>query len=302
MRFKSSQFFDNIQFDNIEKGWMRILRLMLMTLVVLSLSTPSLASPAEGAVGGATDPIQDKDKVKSGKQAKKEQELSASLQGLTVSAFNSEMVDGAGFIDKMVSSADSYQNYSFDYTMKVFKGKKTIVEQGVFYFKKPRLIRLEETGDFKKGSVAILGPNGKVKAHMGGSFKMFVVELDPGSNMLKSANGHPMVESDFTSLAQALKHFLKTGVTSQVTKEAFEMKAEHDRVYILELRKTHDQTKIWKRVAVSSRTHLPVQWWDYDDDGNLWSHANWDSFKPNQQLADSIFSMKGDKDSDKDAG
>ncbi len=286
-------------FDNIGKDWLRIFRLVVMTLVVLSLSTSSLASRAEGAVGVVKDPTQ---QPKSSKQAKKDQELSSSLQGLTISAFNSEMVDGAGFVDKMVSSADSYQNYSFDYTMKVFKGKKTIVEQGVFYFKKPRLIRLEETGDFKKGSVAILGPNGKVKAHMGGSFKMFVVELDADSNMLKSANGHPMVESDFTSLAQALKHFLKTGVTCQVTKEAFDMKAEHDKVYILELRKSHDQTKIWKRVAVSSRTHLPLQWWDYDDDGNLWSHANWDSFKPNQQLADSIFNIKGDKETGKDAG
>ncbi|MBX9668010.1 MAG: hypothetical protein K2X93_10345 [Candidatus Obscuribacterales bacterium] len=276
-------------FDNIEKDWLRIFRLVVMPLVVLSLSTSSLASRAEGAVGVVTDPTQ-QDKPKSSKQAKKDQELSSSLQGLTISAFNSEMVDGAGFVDKMVSSADSYQNYSFDYTMKVFKGKKTIVEQGVFYFKKPRLIRLEETGDFKKGSVAILGPNGKVKA------------LDADSNMLKSANGHPMVESDFTSLAQALKHFLKTGVTCQVTKEAFDMKAAHDKVYILELRKSHDQTKIWKRVAVSSRTHLPLQWWDYDDDGNLWSHANWDSFKPNQQLADSIFNIKGDKDTGKDAG
>ena len=76
------------------------------------------------------------------------------------------------------------------------------------------------------------------------------------------------------------------------------MKAEHDKVYILELRKPHDPDKIWKRVAVSSRTHLPLQWWDYDDDGELWSHANWDDFRPNQQLADSLFDMGGKTDKD----
>jgi len=124
--------------------------------------------------------------------------------------------------------------------------------------------------------------------------KMFVVELDPNSNMLRSANGFPMTDSDFSSLSSALKGYLKQGYTAQVTREAFDMKAEHDRVFVLELRKPKDSSKLWKRVAVSARTHLPVQWWDYDDDGDLWSHANWNDFKPNQQLADSLFDIKND--------
>ncbi len=266
----------------------RLLRLALVMVALFSIVAPTLAAPAQGAVSGAD--------TSSGKKPnKKEQELTSSLQGLTGSPFNSDMVDGAGFIDKMISSAASYNNYSFDFTMKVFKDKKTVVEEGIFYFKqKPRMIRLEETGSFKKGSVAILGANGKVKAHMGGGMKMFVVELDPNNAMLRSANGFPMTDSDFISLGQALKSYLKQGVTSQVTREAFDMKAEHDRVFVLELRKTKDTSKLWKRVAVSARTHLPLQWWDYDDDGDLWSHANWNDFKPNQQLADSLFNIKND--------
>ncbi len=269
----------------------RALRLSLVVVALFSIVAPTMASPAHGAMVASSD-------TSSKKPSKKELELSDSLQGLTGSPFNNDMVDGSGFIDKMIASANSYKSYSFDYTMKVFKDKKTIVEQGIFYFKQsPRMIRLEETGSFKKGSVAILGANGKVKAHMGGSMKMFVVELDPSSNMLRSANGFPMTDSDFSSLSTALKNYLKQGVTSQVTREAFEMKAEHDRVFILELRKKSDPSKLWKRVAISARTHLPVQWWDYDDSGELWSHANWNDFKPNQQLADSLFNIKNDDNS-----
>lgn len=261
---------------------------LLLIVVAVSLTAPSMASPAEGVVGRMV-----------AKTDAKTPELSSGLDGLTGSAFSSDMVDGAGFIEKMLAASDSLSDYSFEYTMNVFKNKKTVVEEGVFYFKKPHLIRLEETGDYKRGAVAILGVNGKVKAHLGGGLKMFVVELEPASNLLRSANGHPMVESDFHSLSMALKQFLRQGVVSQVTKDAVELKQERDRVFILELRRANAPAKLWKRVAVSARTHLPVQWWDYDDDGDLWSHATWNSFKPNQQLADSLFDINGDKDSEK---
>jgi outer membrane lipoprotein-sorting protein len=271
-----------------------VLRSVLAFAILLLLTAPSMASSAQGAIVSPDLVAKSKPVQKPGKTA---DEISTSLQGLTDSPFNNDMVDGAAFIDKMLAATEAYRDYSFDYTMKVFKGKKTVLEQGVFYFKKqPRLIRLEETGDYKHGAVAVLGANGKVKAHLGGGMKMFVVELDPSSNMLRSANGHPMTDSDFHSLAVALKSFLKQGYSSQVTREAFDLKVEHERVFVVELRKVTDQSKIWKRIAVSARTHLPVQWWDYTDDGALWSHATWDGFKPNQQLADSVFSIDGDKD------
>lgn len=268
-----------------------LMHVLVTVLAALCLITPDLASRAHGAVGGGD--LSAPQTARAGKApGKREQELSASLKGLSGIPFDNDMVDGANFIDKMLAAADSYHDYSFEFTMKVFKDRKTVSEAGVFYFKKPRLIRLEETGDYKRGAVAVLTANGKVQAHLGGGLKMFTVELDPNNNMLKSANGHPMIESDFFSLATALKQYLKQGVVSQITREAFDMKAEHDRVFVLEMRKAKDPSKIWKRVAVSARTHLPVQWWDYDDDGDLWSHANWSDFKPNQQLADSLFDIK----------
>src|SRR5262245_36371146 len=71
--------------------------------------------------------------------------------------------DGAEFLKEMAAAADALQSYSFQSHMNVFKGEKTIDENSKFFFKKPRKMRAEELGPFKKGSVAILLSNGKVK-------------------------------------------------------------------------------------------------------------------------------------------
>lgn len=271
----------NCYWTNRLNGY-RLSRFLFSFVLVVSLFIPCAPSPAAGAIT--------KD---NGSKKSENKELMTSLQGLPESKFSDDMIDGASFIEKMTAAADSYQDYSFDYIMKVFKDKKTVLEKGVLYYKKPGMMRLEETGDYKHGAVAALGPNNKVQAHLGGGLKLFVVELPPNSNLLRSANGYPMVDSDFKSLGQALKKFLKEGYKSLVTKTAVEMRGQTDNVFILELHKGSIDGPLWKRVAVNGRTHLPVEWWDYSDDGTLWSHATWDNFKPNQNLPDHIFSLKG---------
>jgi outer membrane lipoprotein-sorting protein len=202
-----------------------------------------------------------------------------------------EMIDGKAFVQDMLEAADRYNDYSFNYTMKVYKKSKPIVEEGVFTYKKPGLIRLEETGQYKKGAVAVLGPDGKVRAHLGGMLKAFVAELPADSGMLRSANGHPMVQSDFKSLAKALKEFSKDGVTTKVSKSPTTLEGRSESVYVLELYKE----KLWKRVHVNSKTKLPAEWWDYSDSGKLWSYATWNSVKANQGIADNFFNVKGIK-------
>ncbi|MBX9695291.1 MAG: hypothetical protein K2Z81_23095, partial [Cyanobacteria bacterium] len=132
--------------------------------------------------------------------------------------------------------------------------------------------------------------DGKVKAHMGGGLSFFVVDLDPDSKLLKSVNGHPMVESDFSSLAGALRSYIKLGHNAQVTKEPVQIDGHPQDVHLVEIRKV--EGRVWKKIAVDSNTFLPVQWWDYSDNGDLWSHASWVDFKPNQNLPDELFSIK----------
>ena len=196
---------------------------------------------------------------------------------------------GNQLIEDMYLKARALKNYSFKFNMKAFKGSKVLVESGQFYYKNPDLIRLEEKGPYKKGAVAVLGKSGKVKAHLGGGLKFIVVELAPNSHLLKSANGHPMVESDFKSLTGYLKSYIKDGMVARSTRQPVPVKGIKEKVFILDIMK---RKKLWKRIAVNPRTSMPVQWWDYRDDGKLHSHATWSQFVSNRPLPDELFTIK----------
>ncbi len=201
--------------------------------------------------------------------------------------------DASPFIDRMLKAADSYPDYVFDFTMVNIKGKKQ-TEVGKFYFKKPRLIRLEEVGNFRKGSVAVLGANGKVRAKPGGTFKFVSVELAPNSDLLRGANGYPMVDSDLTSLAEALKKFIdKDGCVARVTENPVATSGD-SKNYMLEVYHKSLEGQIFKRVAVDPKSMLPVEWWDYID-GQLSSYSVWNNFKGNVGLSDDLFTLKGAK-------
>lgn len=204
-----------------------------------------------------------------------------------------ETTDGANFIEKMVQKAGAYDDYQFEFKMTALK-KGKVVEEGRFYFKKPRLIKLVETGKFRKGAIAILQSNGKVKAKPGGALNFVAVDLSPNSSFLRSANGHPMVDSDLYSLAKALKVFLKEGNVARVTQEPLVYGTTGERVHVLEVYHDKELKDIYKRVAVSPSTFLPVEWWDYEN-GKLMSQSYWKSFKGNVGLTEEVFTLKGAK-------
>lgn len=230
-------------------------------------------------------------KPKTGKNGKKISMLNDAPSSAQAEKDTNEMVDGKAFVQDMLEASDRYNDYSFNYTMKVYKKSKPTVEQGVFTYKKPGLIKLEETGSYKKGAVAVLGSDGKVRAHLGGALKFFVAELPADSNLLRSANGHPMVQSDFKSLAKALKEFIKDGVTIKVSKNPTTLDGKSESVYVVELYKD----KLWKKIHVSAKSKLPVEWWDYNENGTLWSYATWSAVKANQGISEAFFTVKGIK-------
>ncbi len=197
-----------------------------------------------------------------------------------------QMTDGSAFIERMQTAADSYQSYYFEYKMTAFK-HGTVVEEGRFWFKKPRLIRLEETGPFKHGCVALLTPKGKVKAHAGGALSLITVDLAADSSYLRSANGYPMVLSDLSSLAAALTQFLKEGKSSKVTESPVQINSQSEKVFILDVYQ-EPANQIYKRVAIDCKSILPVEWWDFEG-GKLVSHSIWKTFKGNIPLDDKLF-------------
>ena len=202
--------------------------------------------------------------------------------------------DGHGFVQHMMDAADSLESYSFNYKMSALKGEKAIVEKGDFYFKKPKLMRLEVTEGKRKGSVAVLQSDGRVhgKAPGLGIFASMIT-LAPDSRFLKSVNGYPMVDSDFGSLARALKKFLDDGATAKITTHTVSERIAHQPSHLIEVFTDKTQTQLFKRVFVDANSYLPVEWYDYED-GKLSSESSWQNFKNDPGMPATLFSLKGD--------
>jgi outer membrane lipoprotein-sorting protein len=208
---------------------------------------------------------------------------------------SSNTTDGAAFIDKCLKAAEDYTDYTFDYKQTVYK-EKTVVETGTLMVKKPQLKVLINSGS-KAGSVAVLLPNGQVRAHGGGAFKFITVTLSADNDMLRSANGWPMVQSDFASVWRAMQGYAKHDKCPvKVTEEPVSEPTQKEKVLVLEM--TKPSGEMYKRALIDPKTNLPVEWWDYQH-GKVYAHSSWTNFKGNQGLSDKVFQTtkveKGDK-------
>ncbi|MBI2811079.1 MAG: hypothetical protein HYX67_09660 [Candidatus Melainabacteria bacterium] len=244
--------------------------LLTMTLCVMALS--SIAAPDASARG--------------------KKELLGNAAGLSRETFADNMKDGKPIIDSWLKASDALNSYQFNYQMTCYKPDGTVTDTGNLWFKKKRLLRIEQTGGPKKGSVAVLQGDGKVKAHAGGALKFFTATLAPDNNMLLSANGWPMVKSDFVSLAEAVEGYIGSGDYPRMTETPVQVPNRAEKVNVFELYKGGPKGSLFKRALFDPETNLPVEWWDYKD-GTLWAHSTWSNFKA-ANLSDNVFTIKGD--------
>jgi outer membrane lipoprotein-sorting protein len=198
--------------------------------------------------------------------------------------------DGADFLKEMASAASSLKTYSFLSHMTVFKDGKEINENSRFYFKQPRQIRAEELGPYKKGSLAVLLKNGKVKGHLGGLLSKITGTVDSDSDWVRSANGYPLVDSDFFGMSQVMLNFVKEGKKSLVTEAPVTVPGQPQQVYVLELYSNAARTELMKRAYIDPQTLLPVEWFDYKN-GKLFAHTNWKDVQINNDVSDSLFDI-----------
>lgn len=198
-------------------------------------------------------------------------------------------VDATNFISDMADAANALKGYTCDYVTTVFKGSKVINQQGSFWFKQPRQIRVEMTGDYKRGSVAVLGSNGKVRGHLGGALSAFTVSLAPNSDMLLGANGYPLVDSDFAGMSSVVKTFLQQGCTAKVTEHPVSVEGQTRKVYILEIVKPQS-SELYKRTYIDPQTLLPLEWFDYQG-GRLFAHTVWTALKLDANIKDDLFKI-----------
>jgi outer membrane lipoprotein-sorting protein len=198
-------------------------------------------------------------------------------------------VDGESFITKMIEEAERLQDYSLVFETKTFKKSSTVVERGNLYFKKPKLMRLEETGEFNKGAVAVIGKDGKARAHSGGLTQFVTVTVSPDNKMLDAANGDRMEDSDFLSLARQLKERLKQGQVSRVNKEPDTIGGISESTFVLEVFHPNNPKLVLKRIYVDPKTKLPIRWDDYDYKYPCLS--TWKNVKTNTGLSDDLFKL-----------
>lgn len=200
-----------------------------------------------------------------------------------------EMKDGEAFIHNMHKEANQLNDYTLTFEMRTFKKHETVVEGGKLYFKKPKLMRLEETGEFQKGAVAVIGKDGKARAHPGGISKFVTLTLSPDNKMLNAANGDRLEDCDFVSLALMLKGHLERGAQSRVSAKPVTASGLTEPVHVLEVFRPNNPKDVIKRVYVDPKSHLPVRWDDYDYKDPCLS--TWKDVKTNVGLADDLFKL-----------
>ncbi len=208
------------------------------------------------------------------------------------------MKDGRDFVSSMTKTTERANDYTFKCIINTYRSGKVIREQGTFYYKRPSLMKMEVTEGAKKGAVAVLCPDGKVRGHLGGMLKMFSGTIGKDSGMLKSANGFSMMDSDYDTLLKDLVKQLNDGAKCIVTSAPVTVAHTGDRVYVLEVYKNVDSDKqkdLTQRVFIDPKTNLPEQWNLYRQD-QLYSSTDWKDVKVNIGLSDEVFSLKGKKD------
>lgn len=199
-------------------------------------------------------------------------------------------VNGSDFLQDMTDACKQLKCYTFDYSTTVFKGGKTIDQRGKFYFKQPRLLRVEMTGNYKHGAVAVLEADGKVRGHLGGVLGALTVTVSPDSDMLQGANGYPLVESDFAGMAAAMNKFVTDGCKIQVTEQPVSVEGQPNKVYVIEFYRGPNSTELYKRAYIDPKTLLPVEWFDYQN-GKLFARTIWQNLNLQAVISDSMFKI-----------
>ncbi len=200
-----------------------------------------------------------------------------------------QMKDGASFIETMNKEIERLNDYSLLFSTKSFKKNSSITDAGRLYFKKPKMMRVEETGEYNNGSVAVITKEGTARAKGGGLAGLVVLTLKPSDKMLDAANGDKMEDSDFASLVRILKERIKSGHASRVSEKPVTGMGVPEAAYVLELFKPSEPKVCLKRVWVHPTSYLPVRWDDYDYKDPCMS--TWKDVKTNVGLRDELFKL-----------
>lgn len=253
-------------------GYFRQIALSCLAAVCVAASIPNL--------------VQAKQLIAAGGSSIGKQQSNFSPRGPLVEP----MRDARALIEQMHERALTISDYSLDFEMTVFKKTGgTVFEKGNFYYKKPGLIRLEETGDYKNGAVAVIGADGKARGHYGGAMRFVKLTLAPNAPELHAANGYPLNSADFLSLTVYLKRLLSEGDKARVSEHAQLVDGLPQPSLVLEIFRPGEPNLVIKRIFINPANDLPLRWDDYDYPSQ--SITVWKNVKINCGLSSRLFEI-----------
>ncbi|HEY9785387.1 MAG TPA: hypothetical protein V6D17_08300, partial [Candidatus Obscuribacterales bacterium] len=199
--------------------------------------------------------------------------------------------DGTEFIASVLKAAEELKDYTFECQIVTYgKGNKATREGGRFWYKDPGLMRVEVTEGSKKGAEAVLGPDGRIRGHLGGFLKKFVTTLSKDSHFLRSANNYSMLDSDYVTLMKSLKRQLDSGARCQVTSQA--VSTNSSKSYVVEVREgSGADTRVTQRIFINPESKLPETWILYRN-GSVYSITSWRNVRCNVGLTLDVFNLK----------
>ena len=119
-------------------------------------------------------------------------------------------------VQQVVQSFDALTDYRCQmYSSRLRKDGTMAVDTNNYFFKKPKLIRLEVTSGGDKGSKVVLNKKGKVRAKAGGVLGVFTITMEPTDKRLQDGDSS-FVTTDLGSTLKDLQ-LTMTGAKATVT-------------------------------------------------------------------------------------
>jgi outer membrane lipoprotein-sorting protein len=183
-------------------------------------------------------------------------------------------------IDSMRRSFEQLSDYQCENVTTKYKTVQPKIDSHNYYFKKPRLIRLEVTSGKDKGAVAVFNQKGKVRAKAGGILGIFTITMEPNDKRLQDKDGSTFVDSHFGGTIKDMERALSEG-TATITEVD-----RGRRLIQLQIERPNKRDLIF----IDPQLMLPLEWHSIRE-GKLNSITEWRNLRVNVGLSDSLFQM-----------
>lgn len=183
-------------------------------------------------------------------------------------------------VQMMQHRIDTLRDYQCQLNVTSLKKGNTVVETNNYFFKKPKLIRLEVTSGKDKGAQCVLQKNGKVRAKAGGVLGLFTITMEPTDKRLLNDDGSGFTTTDFASVLKDIRQTLNGGtVTVSVVEQG-------RKLYHLNIERTGKRDLI----VIDAAQQLPVEWFNFRG-GRFDSKTEWKNLRVDVGLADKLFEL-----------